>query len=173
MLDVNTGVGEHNLQYARPNLSLLFGDERKDAFDAIREPEKARKNLNVLKERFEGDVKDAAPGKAAHGQILHIEISTDESVARYQQQRHLGSTENCHAIGPSIVVDAPLPGAQAGGATVLFKNAVPCRQKDCFDEVPLVSTGQKIRPQNAMRGRVAEARKNQVGHFRVLEICTE
>ena len=35
-LDVNTGVGEHNLQYARPNLSLLFGDERKDAFDAIR-----------------------------------------------------------------------------------------------------------------------------------------
>ncbi|MGD0524967.1 MAG: type VI secretion system baseplate subunit TssK, partial [Polyangiaceae bacterium] len=25
VLDVNTGVGEHNLQYARPNLSLLFG----------------------------------------------------------------------------------------------------------------------------------------------------
>ena len=54
VLDVNTGVGEHNLQYARPNLSLLFGDERKDAFDAIRIAQitRAPTGLPALRESF-------------------------------------------------------------------------------------------------------------------------
>ncbi|HEY3816642.1 MAG TPA: type VI secretion system baseplate subunit TssK [Polyangiaceae bacterium] len=54
VLDVNTGVGEHNLQYARPNLSLLFGDERKDAFDAVRIAQitRASTGLPALKESF-------------------------------------------------------------------------------------------------------------------------
>jgi type VI secretion system protein ImpJ len=54
VLDVNTGVGEHNLQYARPNLSLLFGDERKDAFDAVRIAQivRAPTGLPMLRESF-------------------------------------------------------------------------------------------------------------------------
>jgi type VI secretion system protein ImpJ len=54
VVDVNTGVGEHNLQYARPNLSLLFGDERKDAFDAIRIAQITRASTGVpaLRETF-------------------------------------------------------------------------------------------------------------------------
>ncbi|HEX3343881.1 MAG TPA: type VI secretion system baseplate subunit TssK [Polyangiaceae bacterium] len=54
VLDVNTGVGEHNLQYARPNLSILFGDERKDAFDAVRIAQITRASSGVptLKESF-------------------------------------------------------------------------------------------------------------------------
>ena len=54
VLDVNTGVGEHNLQYARPNLSLLFGDERKDAFDAVRIAQitRAPTGTPALKESF-------------------------------------------------------------------------------------------------------------------------
>jgi len=90
-----------------------------------------------------------------------------------QQKRHLGSTQNCHAIWTSIVVDAPLPGAQAGCATVLFKNAVPCRQKDCFDEVAAGLDGPKDSFSERDEGHVAEARKNQVGNFRMLEIRTE
>jgi type VI secretion system protein ImpJ len=34
--DVNSGAGEHEFQYARPNFVLLFGDERRDGFDAVR-----------------------------------------------------------------------------------------------------------------------------------------
>jgi len=36
VVDANTGAGEHQVQYARPNIVLLFGDERRDGFDAIR-----------------------------------------------------------------------------------------------------------------------------------------
>jgi type VI secretion system protein ImpJ len=36
VLDVNTGAGEHAVQYARPNLVLLFGTERKEGFVSIR-----------------------------------------------------------------------------------------------------------------------------------------
>src|SRR6185312_6366573 len=36
VLDVNTGVGEHTVQYARPNVVLLLGNERKDSFVSMR-----------------------------------------------------------------------------------------------------------------------------------------
>jgi type VI secretion system protein ImpJ len=54
VLDVNTGVGEHNIQYARPNVTLLFGDERKEAFDAVRIAQITRASTGVptLKESF-------------------------------------------------------------------------------------------------------------------------
>jgi type VI secretion system protein ImpJ len=54
VLDVNSGVGEHNIQYARPNVTLLFGDERKEAFDAVRIAQIARAATGVptLKETF-------------------------------------------------------------------------------------------------------------------------
>ena len=54
VLDVNTGVGEHNIQYARPNVTLLFGDERKEAFDAVRIAQIARASTGVpmLRETF-------------------------------------------------------------------------------------------------------------------------
>jgi type VI secretion system protein ImpJ len=54
VLDVNSGVGEHNLQYARPNVSLLFGDERREAFDVVRIAQIARASSGVpaLRESF-------------------------------------------------------------------------------------------------------------------------
>jgi type VI secretion system protein ImpJ len=54
VVDVNSGVGEHNLQYARPNVTLLFGDERKDSFDAVRIAQITRASTGVpaLKESF-------------------------------------------------------------------------------------------------------------------------
>ena len=36
VLDANTGVGEHTVQYARPNVVVLFGNERKEGFVALR-----------------------------------------------------------------------------------------------------------------------------------------
>jgi type VI secretion system protein ImpJ len=36
VLDANTGAGEHTVGGARPNLSILFGDERRDGFDTVR-----------------------------------------------------------------------------------------------------------------------------------------
>ena len=36
VVDFNAGAGEHQVQYARPNFALLFGDERRDGFDAVR-----------------------------------------------------------------------------------------------------------------------------------------
>ena len=35
-VDFNTGAGEQQFQYARPNVALLFGEERRDGFDAVR-----------------------------------------------------------------------------------------------------------------------------------------
>ncbi len=54
VVDVNTGVGEHNLQYARPNVTLLFGEERKEAFDAVRIAQITRASTGVpaLRESF-------------------------------------------------------------------------------------------------------------------------
>jgi type VI secretion system protein ImpJ len=54
VVDVNSGVGEHNVQYARPNLTLLFGDEKKEAFDAIRIAQITRSATGtpVLRESF-------------------------------------------------------------------------------------------------------------------------
>lgn len=40
--DFNTGTGEQNLQYARPAATLLFGEERKESFDAVRIAQIAR-----------------------------------------------------------------------------------------------------------------------------------
>lgn len=42
MADVNTGGGEQQVGFARPNLRILFGEERRDAFDSIRVAELAR-----------------------------------------------------------------------------------------------------------------------------------
>jgi type VI secretion system protein ImpJ len=36
VLDVNTATGEHTVQYARPNVVVLFGNERKEGFVSIR-----------------------------------------------------------------------------------------------------------------------------------------
>lgn len=54
VLDVNSGVGEHNMQYARPNLTILLGDERKDAFDAVRIAQitRAATGVPTLRESF-------------------------------------------------------------------------------------------------------------------------
>lgn len=40
--DINTGGGEQQVGFARPNLRILFGDERRDAFDTIRVAELVR-----------------------------------------------------------------------------------------------------------------------------------
>lgn len=42
VVDVNTGTNEQQVSFARPNLRILFGEERRDAFDAIRVCELAR-----------------------------------------------------------------------------------------------------------------------------------
>lgn len=54
VVDVNTGAGEHTIQYARPNVVLLFGDERKDAFDAVRiaQVTRAPSGAPMLRESF-------------------------------------------------------------------------------------------------------------------------
>ena len=54
VLDVNTGAGEHPMQYARPNLVLLFGEERRDGFDAVRIAQitRAPTGTPVLRESF-------------------------------------------------------------------------------------------------------------------------
>jgi type VI secretion system protein ImpJ len=54
VVDVNTGAGEHAVQYARPNVALLFGDERKDAFDAVRIAQITRSAAGapILRESF-------------------------------------------------------------------------------------------------------------------------
>lgn len=36
VVDVNTGLGEHGLSWARPNLRVLLGEERREGFDAVR-----------------------------------------------------------------------------------------------------------------------------------------
>jgi type VI secretion system protein ImpJ len=54
VVDVNSGVGDHNIQYARPNVTLLFGDERREAFDAVRIAQitRAPTGAPVLRESF-------------------------------------------------------------------------------------------------------------------------
>jgi type VI secretion system protein ImpJ len=42
VFDFNTGTSEHPMQYARPNLRVFFGDERKDALELIRVAQLAR-----------------------------------------------------------------------------------------------------------------------------------
>ncbi len=54
VLDVNTGAGEHQVQYARPNPTLLFGEERRDGFDTLRIAQivRAPTGTPVLRESF-------------------------------------------------------------------------------------------------------------------------
>ncbi len=54
VLDYNSGAGEHTVQHARPNVVVFFGDERKDAFDAIRVAQLVRSptGVSVLRETF-------------------------------------------------------------------------------------------------------------------------
>jgi type VI secretion system protein ImpJ len=54
VVDVNSGVGEHNVQWARPNVTLLFGDERREAFDAVRIAQITRSPTGapILRESF-------------------------------------------------------------------------------------------------------------------------
>jgi type VI secretion system protein ImpJ len=52
--DTNTGEGAQQIAFARTNLRILFGDERRDAFEAIRVAELARDSTGavVLKDTF-------------------------------------------------------------------------------------------------------------------------
>ena len=52
--DFNQGVGEQGIQWARRNVRVLLGDERRDAFDAIRVAQLARapSGTVILKESF-------------------------------------------------------------------------------------------------------------------------
>jgi type VI secretion system protein ImpJ len=52
--DINVGGAEQQVAFARPNLRLLFGEERRDAFDAIRVCELARdaSGAVVVKDNF-------------------------------------------------------------------------------------------------------------------------
>jgi type VI secretion system protein ImpJ len=54
VLDSNTGAGEHQVQYARPNFVLLFGDERRDGFDTVRIAQivRAPTGTPILRESF-------------------------------------------------------------------------------------------------------------------------
>jgi type VI secretion system protein ImpJ len=49
--DVNTGSGETQLGIARPNLRLVFGDERRDAFDALRIAQLVRSPAGAVVQR--------------------------------------------------------------------------------------------------------------------------
>lgn len=52
--DLNTGAGEQQVGFARPNVRILFGDERRDGFDVIRVAELARDATGavVIKDGF-------------------------------------------------------------------------------------------------------------------------
>ncbi|MGD0676380.1 MAG: type VI secretion system baseplate subunit TssK [Polyangiaceae bacterium] len=52
VVDTNTGTGEHTVQFARPNVALLFGNEREGAFVAVRVAQivRAATGVPVLRE---------------------------------------------------------------------------------------------------------------------------
>ena len=54
VVDTNTGTSELSVPHGRPNLQILFGDERRDGFDAIRIAQLARATTGaaLLKEAF-------------------------------------------------------------------------------------------------------------------------
>jgi type VI secretion system protein ImpJ len=98
VLDVNSGVGEHAIQYARPNVVVLFGDERKDAFDAIRVAQITRSASGVptLRETFVPPILRVSASQYLTGRfrrLLGTMTGKQRTLAESRRQRTAAAVE--------------------------------------------------------------------------------
>ncbi|HXX44639.1 MAG TPA: hypothetical protein VEJ38_07920 [Candidatus Acidoferrales bacterium] len=100
------------------------------------------------------------PRHAARDQVAKIEVPSDESVAWYQQQEHLGAPRNRHPVRLRRIVDAPFARPEVDRPTVLLNGAATPRYQDCLHQVPVVMARQMRRSDCPMWSSANEPREN-------------
>ena len=96
--DANTGMGEQSMQFARPNFTLLFGDERKDSFSAVRIAQIVRTAAGVptLRETFIPPVLRIGASPHLTGRLrrlLDVMIAKQRTLAESRRQRTAAAVE--------------------------------------------------------------------------------
>jgi type VI secretion system protein ImpJ len=96
--DVNSGASPHTIDVARPNVRLLFGDERRDGYDTIRIAQlvRAASGAVVLKETYVPPVlRIAASPWLVRGfrGVLTAMTARQRALSESRRQRSAGSVE--------------------------------------------------------------------------------
>ncbi len=92
VFDLNSGTGEQGMSWARNNLRILFGDERRDAFDAMQVAELVRSpaGLVVMRETYVPPVVQLRTSPFLHTgfrRVLAAMTARQRSIAESRRQR--------------------------------------------------------------------------------------